>query len=71
MRVAAAVQALAFLAGANSIFSGDKLLTTPNPDEDDDKRLMDTLGLKGRPAFVPYGAGGATSNGAGMQHAHQ
>lgn len=30
---------------------------------------MDTLGLKGRPAFVPYGAGGATSNGA--QHAHQ
>lgn len=63
------MQALAFLAGANSIFSGDKLLTTPNPDKDEDARLMDTLGLKGRPAFVPYGAGGATSNGA--QHAHQ
>ncbi|HEV2000528.1 MAG TPA: biotin synthase BioB [Xanthobacteraceae bacterium] len=38
-------QALCFLAGANSIFCGPKLLTTPNPDLDCDQRLMDKLGL--------------------------
>ncbi|KAJ8600084.1 hypothetical protein CTAYLR_001903 [Chrysophaeum taylorii] len=40
-------QALMFLAGANSIFNGDKLLTTPNPNVDDDAALFDTLGLTG------------------------
>jgi biotin synthase len=39
-------QALAFLAGANSIFYGEKLLTTPNPAENKDRQLMDKLGLK-------------------------
>ncbi len=39
-------QALCFLAGANSIFYGPKLLTTPNPAEDRDRRLMDRLGLR-------------------------
>ena len=39
-------QALCFLAGANSIFMGDKLLTTPNPETDNDKTLLDKLGLK-------------------------
>ena len=38
-------QALCFLAGANSIFYGPKLLTTPNPGRDRDMRLMDKLGL--------------------------
>jgi len=38
-------QALCFLAGANSIFYGPKLLTTPNPDCDRDRALMDKLGL--------------------------
>jgi biotin synthase len=38
-------QALCFLAGANSIFYGPKLLTTPNPERDRDMRLMDKLGL--------------------------
>jgi biotin synthase len=38
-------QALCFLAGANSIFYGPKLLTTPNPERDHDLRLMDKLGL--------------------------
>jgi biotin synthase len=38
-------QALCFLAGANSIFYGPKLLTTPNPDRDRDLRLLDKLGL--------------------------
>jgi biotin synthase len=39
-------QALCFLAGANSIFYGPKLLTTPNPRRDRDMRLLDRLGLK-------------------------
>lgn len=38
--------ALCFLAGANSIFTGEKLLTTPNPDADDDVRLFENLGMK-------------------------
>ncbi len=45
-----AVQALCFLAGANSIFYGDRLLTTGNPDVDADRRLFDKLGLKPEPA---------------------
>jgi biotin synthase len=38
-------QALCFLAGANSIFYGPKLLTTPNPGRDRDRDLMDKLGM--------------------------
>ena len=38
-------QALCFLAGANSIFYGPKLLTTANPGRDRDQQLMDRLGL--------------------------
>lgn len=38
-------QALAFMAGANSIFSGEKLLTTPNPEVDADQALFQKLGL--------------------------
>ncbi|KUG07220.1 biotin synthase BioB [Solirubrum puertoriconensis] len=52
-------QALCFLAGANSIFSGEKLLTTPNPDFDADKEMFALLGLKPRQSFknhVPEGA---------------
>ena len=40
-----AVQALCFLAGANSIFYGERLLTTGNPDVDDDRALFAKLGL--------------------------
>lgn len=39
-------QALCFLAGANSIFYGDKLLTTENPDEDHDRGLFERLGIR-------------------------
>jgi biotin synthase len=39
------LQALCFLAGANSIFYGERLLTTPNADSDRDKRLFERLGL--------------------------
>jgi len=41
-----AVQALCFMAGANSIFYGDKLLTTGNPDVQADRELLDRLGMK-------------------------
>jgi len=41
-----ALQALCFAAGANSIFYGEKLLTTGNPDVEHDRRLFDRLGLK-------------------------
>lgn len=44
-------QALCFLAGANSIFAGDKLLTTPNPDFNTDMELFKTLGLTAREPF--------------------
>ena len=44
-------QAMCFMAGANSIFAGDKLLTTPNPDFNDDKEMFEILGLVPREAF--------------------
>jgi biotin synthase len=44
-------QALCFLAGANSIFAGEKLLTTPNPGIDSDQKLFEKLGLRPRAAF--------------------
>ena len=44
-----AVQALCFLAGANSIFHGEKLLTTPNPGCTHDQALFDRLGLSPEP----------------------
>jgi biotin synthase len=43
-------QALCFLAGANSVFLGEKLLTTPNPESETDRRLFDKLGVKLREA---------------------
>jgi biotin synthase len=47
-----AVQALCFAAGANSIFYGDKLLTTGNPEADADRALLDKLGMKTRQTLV-------------------
>jgi biotin synthase len=44
-------QAFCFMAGANSIFAGDKLLTTPNPSFTDDMAMFELLGLKTREAF--------------------
>ena len=44
-------QAFCFMAGANSIFAGDKLLTTPNPSINEDMAMFELLGLKPREAF--------------------
>lgn len=45
-------QALCFLAGANSIFAGEKLLTTPNPDYNQDLEMFKILGLNSKQAFA-------------------
>lgn len=45
-------QTLCYMAGASSIFAGDKLLTTPNPDINDDKKLFDLLGIQPKAPFV-------------------
>lgn len=49
-------QALCFLAGANSIFAGEKLLTTPNNTVDADAQMFETLGLMPRIPNQPYSA---------------
>ena len=41
-------QALCFLAGANSIFAGETLLTAANPSESEDEKLLESLGMRPR-----------------------
>ena len=48
LKISREAQALAFLAGAYSIFTGDKLLTMPKPGTSEDNRLIAALGLKAR-----------------------
>ncbi len=66
-------QALCFLAGANSIFYGPKLLTTPNPGRDRDRELMDRLGLGADGAIVPElaNSGLAVVSRTGQHATHQ
>ena len=45
-------QALCFMAGAGSIFAGDKLLTTPNPEFNEDKEMFEILGLIPKKAYT-------------------
>lgn len=45
-------QAMCFFAGANSIFAGDKLLTTPNPDVNEDMKMFDLLGMTPQKPFT-------------------
>ena len=54
------------MAGANSIFDGDKLLTTKNNERNADLEMFEELGLKSRPAFVPYPAGASSSDGSAV-----
>lgn len=51
VRMTVEEQALCFLAGANSIFAGDKLLTTPNPGQVQDQEMFQVLNLKSRKAY--------------------
>jgi biotin synthase len=46
LSLSAEAQALCFLAGANSVFLGDRLLTTPNPNADEDRALFERLGIR-------------------------
>lgn len=47
-------QAMCFFAGANSIFAGDKLLTTPNPDVNEDMKMFELLGMKAQKPFLKH-----------------
>ncbi len=51
LQISKEAQALAFMAGANAIFTGEKLLTTANPEEDFDYNLLGELGLKPREPY--------------------
>ncbi|MFT5641987.1 MAG: biotin synthase [Cyclobacteriaceae bacterium] len=51
VRMTVEEQALCFMAGANSIFAGDELLTTPNPEVNQDKQMFQTLNLRPRKSF--------------------
>jgi biotin synthase len=56
-----AAQALCFMAGANSIFTGEKLLTAPNAGDDSDASLLQRLGLKAMQGEEPMRALGSGS----------
>ena len=51
LEISKEAQALAFMAGANAIFTGEKLLTTPNPGKNEDTALLEELGIKPRPPY--------------------
>ena len=51
LEISKEAQAMAFMAGANAIFTGEKLLTTANPEGDFDAALLGELGMKPR---APY-----------------
>ncbi len=51
LEISKEAQAMAFMAGANAIFTGEKLLTTPNPEKDVDYELLDELGIEPRAPF--------------------
>jgi biotin synthase len=63
-RMSDEMQALCFLAGANSIFYGEQLLTTPNPDQDRDQALFRRLGIQ--PETGPAAAGAASEPSSGQ-----
>jgi len=52
LEMSVAEQGLCFMAGANSIFAGDKLLTTPNPEYNADMDMFGVLGLVPKAAFT-------------------
>ncbi|GAQ90112.1 Biotin synthase [Klebsormidium nitens] len=64
-------QALCFMAGANSIFTGEKLLTTPNNDYDQDQQMFKTLGLVPKPPNFMQGADREAAELSGQQEEEQ
>lgn len=56
-------QAMAFMAGANAIFTGEKLLTTGNPEKDVDHKLLAELGIKPRPPHKEAANSGCCGGG--------
>lgn len=62
LEISKEAQAMAFMAGANAIFTGEKLLTTANPEKDVDYQLLDQLGIKPR---APYKDTPVTEQGGG------
>jgi len=64
MQMSDEMQALCFLAGANSIFCGDRLLTTDNPEEDHDATLFARLGIRPEESPEPARGNDAASAGA-------
>ncbi len=52
LELSVAEQAMCFMAGANSIFAGDKLLTTANPEHNADMEMFRLLGLTPKAAFA-------------------
>ena len=62
LEISKEAQAMAFMAGANAIFTGEKLLTTANPEADFDAALLDELGMQPR---APYKDGPVTEQGGG------
>ncbi len=65
LELSIAEQAMCFMAGANSIFAGDKLLTTPNPEYNSDMDMFRMLGLTSKAAFAD---GRPADKKSAMQH---
>jgi biotin synthase len=64
------LQAMCFMAGANSMFYGERLLTTGNPDVARDQQLFARLGLKAEAAHVQADADAESNDACGHRHAH-
>ncbi len=62
------MQAMAFFAGANSIFYGEKLLTTPNPEANKDMQLFKRLGIEPEPYDDVESRRNASADGSGVQY---
>lgn len=65
LEISKEAQAMAFMAGANAIFTGEKLLTTANPEADFDMQLLDELGMKPRAPYKDGSVVTAQNNGQG------
>ena len=64
------LQALCFMAGANSMFYGEKLLTTGNPDVARDQQLFSRLGLKAEAAHTHTDSEPEAHGSCDLRHAH-